>query len=195
MQLVIYQFGGGGDGGNEVGYFRKDGAIVAATNVGVLKTLLERWNSKPADALEQNPNFAAVSRRCRPGEGEPPQVLIYADPIALVRNVAGDSAAGRIGLSLLPALGLDGLLGIGGSLSFATSQYDMIVHVHVLLENPRSGIPELVALRTGDTTPESWVPGDAAAYMTLNWDVDKTYRKLGKLVDSFLGQGRCAAGP
>jgi Protein of unknown function (DUF3352) len=189
VQLVIYEFGGGGDDAKEIAYFRKDGAICATNNVAMLKTLLDRWNATSSDALEQNPNFAAISRRCRPGEDERPQVLLYADPIALVRNMASDNAATRVGLALLPALGLDGLLGIGGSLSMATSQYDLVIHAHVLLENPRTGIPELFALRTGDMTPESWVPGDAAAYTTMRWDVDKTYRKAAKLADSFMGQG------
>lgn len=186
VQLVIYEFNGGSDG---VAYFRKEGAICACTNVTMLKTLLERWNAPTADTLEQNPNFAVIGRRCRPGEDERPQVLLYADPIALVRNIADDNAGARVGLAFLPALGLDGLLGIGGSVSFATSQYDLVIHAHVLLENPRAGIPELFALKTGDMTPEPWVPGDATAYTTLQWDVDKTYHKAAKLADSFMGQG------
>ena len=188
-QLVIFEFAGGGDANNEVAYFRKDGAICAATSVAVLKTLLERWNGKSPDSLEQNSNFAVLSQRCRPSEKERSQVLLYADPIALARNVMGDNAAARVGLAMVPALGLDGLLGVGGSVSLATSQYDMVIHAHVLLDNPRKGIPDLIALRSGDMTPESWVPGDATAYTTVYWDVEKTYRKLGKLVDGFLGQG------
>jgi hypothetical protein len=89
-------------------------------------------------------------------------------------------------------LGLDGLKGVGGSLIFATEEFDSILHAHVLLEVPRDGVLKMIAFESGDITPEPWVPKDAASYMTLNWDVEKTYEELVRLYDMFRGEGAWA---
>jgi hypothetical protein len=80
------------------------------------------------------------------------------------------------------------LHGVGGSVLLADEEFDTIAHIHVLLDSPRAGIIKMVAFESGDTTPEPWVPGDVASYLTLNWDVDQTYRAAGKLYDSFFGE-------
>ncbi|HND54539.1 MAG TPA: hypothetical protein PLV92_19140, partial [Pirellulaceae bacterium] len=93
------------------------------------------------------------------------------------------------GLALLPALGLDGLQGLGGSLILVAGEFDAIQHVHVLLDSPRNGVLRAIALEAGDTTPEPWVPGDVASYATWRWNVEVTYGELSRLVDSFQSEG------
>ncbi len=96
-------------------------------------------------------------------------------------------------LALFPALGLNGLQGAGGSMTFATEEFDALTQLHLLLDSPRKGVLELVAPRAGDTKPETWVPADAASYMTLNWDVAKTYTSFSSLFDSIRGEGALAS--
>jgi hypothetical protein len=88
---------------------------------------------------------------------------------------------------MFPALGLNGVRGVGGSITFATAEYDALTHLHLLLDSPRTGVLELIALKSGEITPEPWVPADAASYVTLNWDFNKTYSTIAKLFDSIRG--------
>jgi hypothetical protein len=47
----------------------------------------------------------------------------------------------------------------------------------------------MVALKSGDTTPENWIPPDVAAYMTVHWDIRQTYEEMVRLVEIFQGEG------
>ena len=95
----------------------------------------------------------------------------------------------RVAVAMLPALGLDGLSGIGGSILYDAGQYDSISHVHVLLENPRSGILKMIALEPGDPKPERWAPTDVASYMTVHVNFDAAVKTLAPMWDSLAGEG------
>jgi hypothetical protein len=185
----------------QVTHFVKDGTIVAATTVELAKDVLNNWlgkkKKKSADAdkdepaigvLADNEKFNAIMNRCRGTKDERPQITFFVDPIETAKALARGNTAAQVGLAVLPALGLDGLQGIGGSMILATEDFDMLFHAHLLLDEPRAGVIDMLALKPGDLTPERWVPGDAARYMTLNWDVDKTYSSGAKLYDSFFGE-------
>jgi hypothetical protein len=68
-------------------------------------------------------------------------------------------------------------------------EFDGVTHFHLLLDNPRSGVVELVAMGSGDTTPEAWVPNDVTTYMTMHWRFEDIYKNGGKLWDSLQGEG------
>jgi hypothetical protein len=210
--LAIYQMQGGRQ--RRVVQCERDGVVILASDVDATKNLLSRWDAKQqaddkntdgndADgknnddprsddekpkALVDNSKFMTIMSSCRRSDEEKPQLTWFVDPIELARAATGNSGAGRAGLALLPVLGLDGLHGVGGSVLLADEEFDTIAHIHVLLDSPRAGIIKMVAFESGDTTPEPWVPGDVASYLTLNWDVDQTYRAAGKLYDSFFGE-------
>ncbi|MEK6237143.1 MAG: hypothetical protein N2C14_20740, partial [Planctomycetales bacterium] len=118
-----------------------------------------------------------------------PQIMWYLDPIQAARTALQDNAGAQVALAFFPVLGLDGLQGVGGSVTMATEQFDSVVHTHLLLDNPRAGVVELLALKSGSTKPESWIPEEVNSYGTLHWDVNQTYTKLASLVDSFQGEG------
>ncbi len=58
-----------------------------------------------------------------------------------------------------------------------------------MLQNPRAGILSMIALETGDNTPEKWVPRDAASYVTARWRFQPFYLRLASIVDQFRGEG------
>jgi len=186
----------------EIVRFLKDGTLAISSNLSVAKDLLAGWNSddnkkskkdagddRTVDPLAENDKFAAILSRCRGSKEERPQITWFVDPIELARTATRGNLAAQASLALLPVLGLDGVQAAGGSVTLASDKFDMITHAHVLLDNPRSGVIKMIALESGDTTPERWVPDDAASYMTVYWDVDKTYSTLAKLYDSFRGEG------
>ncbi len=173
----------------------RDEVVLVTTSLEVAKGILAAWSGKAGDrrALADNPDFAAVMRRCAGTEDQPPQVEFFVDPItAFSRLSQGDTGAQTI-LALFPALGLNGIQGAGGSITFATEEFDALTHLHLLLDSPRKGVVELLALKSGDTAPETWVPADAASYITLNWDLAQTYTKFSSLYDSIRGEGALAS--
>ena len=186
VKLTIYPLGGRN---RQAVYFEKDGAVVITTSIALSKQVLEFWDGKSDDSLASNPKYLSIMKSCQAAGEEPVQIRWFVDPIALARGVTQGNAGAQIALAILPALGLDGFEGVGGSMTLATGEFDSIMHLHVLLSNPRSGVLDVLKLESGDTTPERWVRADAASYMTLNWDIETSYRNISKLVDSFQGEG------
>lgn len=187
IELTIFRLPG--EQSRQLIYFRKDNTVAIGTQLGSLKSLLATWTRKEGETLSQNEHYAAIAKHTRGTKDEQPHLAWFVDPINLVRNVGQGNVNTQIGLALLPALGADGLHGVGGSITFAAGQFDVINRIHVLLGTPRAGVLDLVALGTGNVIPERWVPGQTANYTTFYWDVEKTYYRISKLVDSFQGEG------
>ena len=131
--------------------------------------------------------------RCRGSKDEPPQVVWFVDPINIMRSIAEQNAGLRVAVAMLPVLGLDGLSAIGGSILYDAGQYDSVNHIHVLLENPRSGIIKMIALESGVSKPERWVPTDVASYMTVHVNFDTAVKTLTPMWDSLSGTGAFSA--
>ena len=173
----------------QIMYFQKEGSLVIGSNKEVMSSILEFWKEGQEEALRNNQEFSAIMNRCRGSKTERPQMTWFIDPLNLAKTALENNAGAQVALALFPVLGLDGLKGVGGSMTFATSQFDSVVHTHLLLDNPRAGVIELLAMKSGDTKPETWVSEDVTNYTTFHWSVEETYQKLASLVDSFQGEG------
>ncbi len=188
--LIVYESTEDADA-PQAAYFIREETIVMASNAEVLEQVLTVWNGEAEEGttLAENAKYAAIMRRCRGAGGEEPQVTWFFDPLTLIENIARDDTGARIMLAMLPRLGLDGLSGLGGSFFFDAGPYDSVVHWHILLGTPRRGILKMIALGSGDATPQSWVPADAAMYATAHLDVDTFFQTLNEQVDAFAGEG------
>ncbi len=172
----------------ELVLFEKDATICLGTSLKVLTQMLAIWNGGEGSTAADNQKFATIMQRCSGSRGERPQIIWYADPIGIMRSIGENNTAARVGVAMLPVLGLDGLSAVGGSMIFDADPFDSIMHAHILLETPRSGVIKMVALEAGDSKPERWVPADVANYMTLHWNFQTTYKELARLFDSFQSQ-------
>jgi hypothetical protein len=192
-----------------VGYFEREGTIVASSDKNLLRHVLFHWdgtNQAPAEGaaisvdggegafvpsptLDTNQKFLSIITASRRADDPPPNIILYADPIEMVRQYGRASPGVQIALAFFPQLGLDGILGIGGSATFATGPYDSLGHMHVLLQNPRAGILSMLAFQTGDHTPQAWVPAESEAYVTARWNFQSFFGRLASLVDTFRGEG------
>ncbi len=186
VKINVYTMPQGGV--NTLVQFQRDGTIVLGTNLPVARQLLQRWDGGEGAGLSENKNFTSIYSRCKGTKDEHPQVVWYVDPIELAKAIMGNSTAGRLGLAILPALGLDGLKGVGGSIILATEEFDAINHIHVLLDTPRSGVVKAAALGSGDTTPEPFIPADVTSYMTVHFDFETAFKEVAKLFNSFRGE-------
>lgn len=143
----------------------------------------------PGRTLAENERFATIVKSCRRAQDPPPQVLVYLDPIELYRASAHGNSGMSFVMGLLPSLGVDGLMALGATATYATDEYDSMIQMHVLLENPRSGVMLLPAFLPGDTTPQAFVPETVESYMAWNWNVRTTYDRLAALIDQFRYKG------
>ena len=185
VKLNIYT----GPGGQSVTQFEKDGTIVITSGKDLVKPLLAAWDGNTEEkSLADNAKFNSIMSRCGGSKEERPQITFYVDPIELTRKLLRGGPA-SLALAFFPALGLDGVQGVGGSITFGAGEFDEVTHFHLLLDNPRSGVVELLAMGSGDTTPESWVPSDVTSYMTMHWRVEEMYKNGNKLWDSLQGEG------
>jgi len=176
----------------KVMFFEKDTSLVLASSLQVVRPMLDAWNGGPTKTLSENPNFAAILRQCRGEKGEEAQVTVYADPVGLLKAAGQRNPGVQLVVALLPTLGLDGLQGVGGTLAFDMGQFDEIIHAHLLLENPRSGVFDILALASGDSTPEPWVPNDVVSYTTLHWNFKRSFKAIQTVYDSIRGEGALA---
>ncbi len=164
--------------------FTRENTVVISSDVGLCKQLLDVWDgSSEFRTLADNRTFTAIMSQSVGTKEERPQISWFVDPIGIVRNVGRGNLGAQAGLALLSPLGLDDFEGLGGSMILATEEFDAIGHFHVLLKNPRRAVLKMLAMTSGDPTPETWVPKDAASYMTLFWDTNVTFSELATLYD------------
>jgi hypothetical protein len=176
-----------GIGDRRVLSIERDGTFVFATTKPIMETVVANLNGTGLEkTLADNDKYTTVINRCLAGEGLPPHVEWYVDPIALIRRLASGSLAAT-GLALFPVLGLDGLRAVGGTMTFAPGEYDGVQHMHVLLDNPRVGVIDAVAIASGDMTPETWVPADCVSYSTIRWDLRHTWNVSSRLYNGIMG--------
>jgi hypothetical protein len=140
--------------------------------------------------LAENDHFVTILRNCRRPQDPPPNMIVFADPIGLVREFGRDNAGLKFGLAMLPALGIDGISAIGFTQTFSTGEFDALAHMHVLLENPRSGVIQVLAFEPGEVTPQPWVPESIETYMNWHWNMRSSYNTIVALVDRFQYPGR-----
>jgi hypothetical protein len=143
----------------------------------------------PGRTLAENAKFASILQQCRRPQDPPPHLIVFADPIELVRNFGREQGGVQLVMGMLPSLGLDGLMGVGGSFAGATDEYDDLSHMHLLLENPRAGIMQLPAFEKGETVPQPFVPHATETYMAFHWNMRVFYDRIEALVDQFRYEG------
>jgi hypothetical protein len=190
VKCTVYQSQNPSEPENTLVFFEKDSAIAFCVNIEAAKQVLDLWNEKKdARSLAENANYAAIASRCRGSKDEEPQLIGYVDPVGIVKAVAQKDTGAKIALAMFPAFGMDGLGGVGGSVIFDTVQYDAMMHLHVLLSSPRTGVFKAIAFEPGSSKPEHWVPNDVVSYTTMNWNFPNSFEAIGTLFDSIRGEG------
>lgn len=180
------------DGDGQFVYFIKDGTFVITTDKTLSQQIVDRWVGREVAKirpLKDNRKFVTIMNRCRGTKEVPPEARMYIDPIEFFRASTRGNVGTQAALNFLPILGLDGLLGAGGSVIFDEQGFESVTHLHVMLANPRAGILEMLALKPGQYQPQTWVSDQAVSYLSTSWDVNKVYAELGKMVDLFTSEG------
>ena len=178
--------------GKRVKFFRLGGLLVGSTSESELDAFVDRWAGREVEKvrpLSSNRKFITVMNRCLGSDELKPEGRFFVDPITLAKSSTRGNVGAQMALNFLPALGLDGLLGIGGSMLLSEEDFESVFHAHVLLADPRTGIFEMIALKPTSYEPEPWLPADAVSYITTSWDIDQMMSELTKMIEAFQGEG------
>lgn len=174
--------------GKNFKFFEKDGLMVGCSSAEELDAFVDRWMEREVEKvrpLTSNRKFVTIMNRCLGNNEIEPEARFFIDPIGLARSATRGNFAAQAAINFLPIIGLDGLLGVGGSMLLSEDDFESVVHGHILLSNPRKGVLEMLALKPTDYQPESWLPADIDTYMTTSWDVDQLLVELSKMVDLY----------
>ena len=162
--------------------------MVGCSSEEELDAFVDRWMEREVEKvrpLTSNRKFVTIMNRCLGNNEIEPEARFFIDPIGLARSATRGNFAAQAAINFLPIIGLDGFLGVGGSMLLSEDDFESVVHGHILLSNPRKGVLEMLALKPTDYQPEPWLPADTATYMTTSWDVDQLLAELSKMVDLY----------
>ena len=178
--------------GKRVYFFRHKNTVVACTSVSEIYDLIDRWMGREVEKtrpLTSNRKFATIMKRCAGTQDLDPEFRFFADPIAVAKSSTRGNAAAQFTINLLPLLGFDSLSAVGGAVFLDEEEYESVMHAHVLMTNPRTGIFALLAFRPTEYEPEEFIPQSTVNHMMVSVDAPKAYAELTKIVDSFMSPG------
>jgi hypothetical protein len=175
--------------------FLRDGYVVAANSVDVLKQILDRWSGTVQGAFAANAVLGQV-QRVTIEPGREPALFWYLDPvgatISLLSQGAATNPTAALALSRLLKLGLTSFSGVGGTIDFATETHDTVTRIAGVVKQPVSAAMALVQFPATNLIPPVWVPNDVDSCMMLNWDAQSAYSGAEEMADEFLGPGGMA---
>lgn len=167
-------------------YFRRDTTYGFCNNPDVVREILARWNTAPTvrdKVFSNNRKFVTIMNRCRGTAENRPDMTFFIDPYGIF-NATQEGVGGAVATAFAKSIGIDGLLGIGGSYLLDVDGFEAASHLHILTASPRSGVIKMMAMQDGDIEPQDFVPADIVTYMTVNWDVDTTYTTFEELYNT-----------
>ena len=178
--------------GRDISFFQHENTIVACTSENELNDLIERWMGrevKKTRPLSANRKFVTIMKRCAGTNDLDPEFCFFVDPIAVAKSSTQGNPAARFAINMLPLLGLDTLSAIGGTVFLDEEDYESVMHSHLLLTNPRSGIFSMLAFKPTDYEPDPFMPLEVANHSVVSVDAPKAYAELAKIYDSFIEPG------
>lgn len=205
----------GNDQNDAVAIVRRESVFVVANDKELLQATLDRWDGIPIEPpveestdsdeetstatkkteplylepLADYPSFSATLREIMPGAEEPPQAVFYVDPIGVLEATAGRNTGYRIAAATFPALGIDGIKAIGGTMWLATDKWDSLVRGHLLLGVPRSGVVKVARLETGELAPPKFIPASVESLMAAETNPLRLFDDIASLYDRFQYDG------
>ena len=178
--------------GKRIYFFRHKSTLVACSSLSELNDLIDRWMGREVEKtrpLSANRKYVTIMKRCEGTNDLDPEFRFFVDPIAVAKSSTRGNASARFMINLLPLLGFDSLSGIGGTMFLDEEDYESVLHGHVLLTNPRSGIFALLAFKPTEYNPEEFIPQAVINHSMVSLDAPKAYAELTKIVDSFQEPG------
>lgn len=166
-------------------------AFLGSEDIDVLRDTIARLQegTSNTDSLSEQSKFNQFLSSIRHAKRGKIHSLLFADPLEVLRGYAEIETGAAVALAVLPVLGLDGLNSVGGAGSMEIFGWDYVRELHIFLDNPRRGIPDVPAFKPIDSKPEGFIPAGVITYATVCLDFPVTVSRIAKLYDGFRGDG------
>ena len=173
----------------EVYICKHEGLLIGCTSQEELENMFVRWSGAEVAkvrALSENRKFLTIAKRCSVSDDVLPDARFFFDPIGIFKAASRGNVGANFAVAMLPTLGLDGVLAVGGNMYVDHDVYESISHGHLLLASPREGVLNALAMKPDSYSPEPWVPVDVANYMTTSWDVPQMLASIQEISDKIV---------
>lgn len=186
-------------------YASRPGAIVAGTNAEIVAALLPALGKARPDSLGSLEAFEVVARKC--AQTVPAGVATgrwFIDPLALFQAQQKSRPAPKKASKRKPTdyvemarrNGFDCIKGAGGVVFFGEGNVDLrhntLIYAPPTVPGGKDRYEKAARIlefpNASSLAPAPWVPGDAASWLGLQWDLPKVFRALEPLVDDIVGE-------
>lgn len=175
-----------------VSYFTQGGKVVFSDQVQTLAEAARTGRVSAAPSLGDSPEFQHVIQRVVPA-GEASGISWYVNPSAVVDAAVRTGMAGNPSeqtvQTLMDAVGLDQLRGLGGAFWLGKGNVDSLSTTYGYVETPVEGFWQAFTLPAEPQQPPDWVKDDVSLYSQINWNADRFYQSLKTVVDRARGEG------
>jgi hypothetical protein len=149
-----------------------------------IRDVLGNLNGR-TESLADTDAYKNVMRRL--GTGGPMTWYVAGPPaIELASEMAAQQGMDKAEVGAqLELVGLDGVLGVGGTYTLNSGEFDTVAKIFFYAPGQLPGLMRLFKLKKESLRPEPWVPADVAAYRTMNFDFDNAYVALNEFANQF----------
>jgi len=188
-------------------YAAVPGALVAGTHASAVAAILPVLSKGRKDSLESLDAFRMVTKKV--GETVPAGVATgrwFIDPLTFAQAQRKSMPAPKKASKRKPTdyvemakrNGFDCIKGAGGVVFFGEGNVDLR-HNTLVYAPPTTAATSateryekaariLSFPNASSVAPSPWIPGDAASWLGLRWDIPKVFRALEPLVDDIVGE-------
>ena len=183
----------------EVLYFVHEDQLVAADHAQVLLAIIGRLQGSGAKSLKQAVAYQAVQTACDSSARQQTHFSWFVDPFRYVSVIRASQGHPAIqGVDLLKVFGrqgFDAIKGIGGRVSVATGDHEVLHQTYIYAPPVETANGEKYRLAArmldfpnhGELVPQQWVPGNASGYTSFSWKAEKAFYALKPLVNEIAG--------
>jgi hypothetical protein len=187
-------------------YILSGDQLVACDDLATIKGVIHRLGGKGNDSLASVAAFSETMQRCAAGSTTAYHVRWFVEPFGYAEAAraaqGGRRKRGTDLLKILPSQGFNAIQGIGGHISFATDQTELVHRTYVyappVVRKPgdKNHDKYNLAMRMLDfpnspaadgLEPPPWVLPDIASYLSFHWRMKEAFNYSETLVDAIIG--------
>lgn len=176
----------------EICYFIKDGELVISSSDAAADSVLERWDGKHPETFAGNRLYQQVLKSCATTDGETPDMIWFVRPVELIlgtlQSIPQTQFYGAMAAGFLPQFGINTLRGVGATVEVNSQEFSAITRSLVVVDQPARGIFKIFELRPTFREIPAWVPGNAAQFMQIDWNLVGAYDTIENLYDTWVGK-------
>lgn len=176
-----------------ISYALKDSTLLVSNQAAAVKGILERWDGSSKSVLAEAPSYKTIIGKCAPKGDDAAEIVWFVDPMGITKSVisfgAGENPQLGMVMGFLPILGFDQLKGMGGAMNINEGDFDNVSRSFINVEQPPRGAMRLFTMPAVEQAPPKWVHDKSSMFMSVNWDLQETYKATESLVNTFAGEG------